>query len=121
MPVRAALREQPSPSTDRLPADDPVGGFRVDEAGRLQIVEPIVIDVVLQVAGGGAGIRAGADRATELLGKRAFDVEVTESLAAVIVVDDDRVFDRENGGIYFHVGQGAGSVLAAVALPDPGL
>src|ERR1700709_2393709 len=70
-----------SSSADRLAADDPVGGFRIDEARGLQVMEAVVVEVVMYGAGCWGLVRSGADRAVALLGKGAFDVEGAQGLA----------------------------------------
>src|SRR5215467_2532742 len=81
-------------SFERLAADHPGGFFRLDEARGLDVLEAAVVVVALQVA---AAVAAGCShRAAILLGDRAVDPERPQLAAAVVVVDDEGVFDRQD-------------------------
>src|SRR5689334_9403177 len=87
-------------------ADDPPRRRdRIQEERRAAVAQPVVVVVVLDVAAGGeAGARVErADRTAEALGDRALHREGAEGRALVVVVDDERVGEREDRRLDLHV------------------
>src|SRR3954468_486541 len=77
-------------------ADDPPCRVdRIQEERRRAVLKPVVVVVVLDEA----GAAARADRTAIALGDCTGDAEVAETGAAAVVVHDERVLQRQDGGI----------------------
>src|SRR5512133_3230406 len=105
-----------------LALDVPGGLNGVEEVRRLLVAQPVVVVVALGVAVGHAAAGGGPDRSAELLRNRPVHGQRAEArAAAVVVIDDEGVVDREDRGIDRRVGERALAVDAAVALALGGL
>ena len=83
----------------------------IQEVRRRAVGQAVVVLVVLDVARARAAGAAGADRATEALGDDALDRERPDRVSAVVVVDGERVLEREDRGLDRAIGR-RGDVVA---------
>src|SRR5262245_2002597 len=99
-------------------ADHAPGGLhRIEEVRRAAVAQRVVVVVVLLVAAVERRAAERADGAAELLGDRAEHGERAQRIAALVVVDHERVLEREDGGLDVVVlldlvGTGGGVVVA---------
>src|SRR4051812_38364519 len=94
--------------------DAPLVGTGLEEVRRLQVREPRVVTVGLEVTGDPPGRRIRRpDRSPHLLGDAAHELEISERVTLRPVLDHEAVAQREDGCLDLLDRGSAGEVLTA--------